>query len=105
MGSQITAGSHNFDVVKKFIYLGAANNTNNDVSLEIQGRVTLANRCYLGLNRQLSSRNLSRATKLTLYKAFIIPVLLYDAEAWTLSSTDATALKLTKRWCVLTWFS
>ena len=44
------------------------------------------------LNRQLSSRDLSSATKLTLYKALILPVLLYGAQAWTLSNTDAAAL-------------
>ena len=33
MGSQITANSYNFDVVKEFIYLGTTINTNNDVSL------------------------------------------------------------------------
>ena len=35
MGSQITANSYNFDVVKDFIYLGTAINTTNDISLEI----------------------------------------------------------------------
>ena len=69
MGSQIPAKSYNFDVVKEFIYLGTAISTNNDVSLVVKRRVTLANRCYFGLNRQLSSRKLSRATNLTLYKA------------------------------------
>ena len=68
MDSQITANSYSFDVVKEFIYLGTAINTNNDVSLEIKRRVTLANRCYFGLNRQLS------ATKVKLYKALILPV-------------------------------
>ena len=56
-------------------------NNNNDVSLEIKRRVTHANRCYFGLNRQMSSRDLSRAMKLTLYKALILLMLLYDAEA------------------------
>ena len=97
MWSQITANSYNFDVVKEFIYLGTAINTNNDVNLEIKRRVTLANRCYLALNRQLSSRDLSNATKLTLYKALILPVLLYGAEARTLSSTDAAALAVFER--------
>ena len=55
MGSQ----SYNFDVVKEFIYLGTAINTHNEVSLEIKRRVTLANRCYFGFNRQLSSRPLT----------------------------------------------
>ena len=68
MGSQITI-SNNFDVVKEFIYLGTAININNDVSLKIKRRETLANSCYFGFNRQLSSRDLSRETKLTLYKA------------------------------------
>ena len=89
MGSQITANSCNFDVVKQFIYLDTAINTNNDVSLEIKRRRTLPNRGYFDLNRQLSSGDLSRATSLTLYKALILSVLLYGSEAWTLSSTDA----------------
>ena len=64
MGSQITANSYNLDVVKQFMYLGTAININNDVSLEIKRTVTLACRCNFGLNRQLSSGDLSRATKL-----------------------------------------
>ena len=52
MGLQIMANSYNFDNVKEFIYLGTAINTNNDVSMEIKRRVTFANRCYFGLNRQ-----------------------------------------------------
>ena len=97
MGSQITGNSYNFDVVKEFIYLGIAIDTNNDTRLEIKRRVTLANRNYFNLNRQLSSRDLSRTTKFTLYKPVILPVLLYGAEAWTLSSTDAAALGVFER--------
>ena len=59
MGCQITANSYNFDVVKKYIFLGNPIKTNNDISLAIKGIVILANRCYFGLNRQLSSRLLS----------------------------------------------
>ena len=45
--------------------------------------VCQTNRCYYGLNGQLSNRDLSRATKLILYKTLILPVLLYGAKAWT----------------------
>ena len=62
MGSQVTANSYNFDVVKEFIYIGTAINTNNDVTLETKRRVTPANRCYFGVISQLSSRDLSSAT-------------------------------------------
>ena len=70
IGFQIMANSYNFDDVKEFIYLGSAINTNNDVSLAIKRRVTLANSCYFDLNRQLSSRDLSLVTKLALYSSY-----------------------------------
>ena len=60
--SRITADNYTFDTVKEFIYFGSAVTTKNDVSLEIKQRITLANRCYYGLNGQLSNRDLSRAT-------------------------------------------
>ena len=78
--------------------------TNYNVSLEIKRIVTLANRCYFGLNRQLSSRDLSRATKSTLYKALILPELLYGAEASTLSIMDAPALGVFDRKVLLKIF-
>ena len=85
--SRITVDNYTFDTVKEFIYLGFAVTTKNDVSLEIKQRITLAaNRCYYGLNGQLSNRetSLSRTTKLILCKTLILPVLLYGAKAWTL---------------------
>ena len=97
LGSHVTAGKYNFEVVKEFTYLGTAVNSNNNVSLEIKRRITIANRCYYGLSKQLGSRALSRSTKLTLYKTLIIPVLLYGAEAWVVSQTDAAALGVFER--------
>ena len=97
--SRITVDNYTFDTVKEFIYLGSAVTTKKDFSLEIKRRITLANRCYYGLNGQLSNRDLSR-TRQNLYstrKTLILPVLLYGAEAWTLLSTDAAALRVFER--------
>ena len=55
--SQITVDNYTFDTVKEFIYLGCAVTIKNDVRLEIKCRITLANRCYYGLNRPLSRTN------------------------------------------------
>ena len=49
----------NFEVVKEFVYLGFSINTDNDISLDIRRRITLANRCYFGLRKQLSKKALS----------------------------------------------
>ena len=45
--SRISVDNYTFDTVKEFIYLGSAVTTQNDVSLEIKRRITLANRCLL----------------------------------------------------------
>ena len=73
--SRITADNYTFNTVKEFIYLGSAVKTKNDVSPEIKRRITLANRFYCVFNGQLSNRDLSRTTKLILYKTLILPVL------------------------------
>ena len=77
--SRITADNYTFDRVKEFIYIGSAVTTKNDVSLEIKRRITPANSCNYGFNRQLSSIDHSRTAKLILYKTVIIHVLLYGA--------------------------
>ncbi|XP_051859298.1 uncharacterized protein LOC127565328 [Drosophila albomicans] len=97
LDSQLTAENYSFGSVKEFIYLGTAITSTNDVSLEIKRRITLANRCYFGLSRQFNSRALSRRTKTTLYKTLILPVLLYGAECWTVTQSDAAALGVFER--------
>ena len=48
----------------------------------------------------MSSKALSRRTKLTLYKTLIIPVLIYGAESWTMSAADKKSL-VTFEWEIL----
>jgi hypothetical protein len=52
----VVFGDKTFEVVKEFVYLGSLVTPNNDVSLEIQGRISRD--C-----KHLQSRHLSRSTK------------------------------------------
>ena len=72
------------------LYILAPPLTQTTMSTWIKYRLPLVNRSYFGLNKQLGSRSLSRAKKLT-------PLLIYGTEAWTLSSTDASALGVFER--------
>ena len=95
--SQLIAGEYAFEAVKDFVYLGSLVTQDNNISLEISRRIALANRCYFGLSKQMRSKALSRRTKLKLYKTLILPVLLYGAESWTISASDALALGVFER--------
>ena len=68
LDQRVNVGNHNFEVVDEFIYLGSAENKNNNVSLEIKRRIVLANRCYFGLSKRFRDKALSRATKIQLYQ-------------------------------------
>ena len=46
IGVSVEIDGYIFEVVKDFVYLGSSINTDNDISLEIRRRITLANRCY-----------------------------------------------------------
>ena len=89
--------NYTFEVVNNFVYPGTTVNTTNNASLEIQPRLTLADRYSYGFNRQLSSKALSPRTKLMVYKTLIIPVLIYGAESWTMSAADVKSLGEFKR--------
>ena len=39
---------YSFEVLKDFVFLGFSINTDNDISLVIRRRITLANGCYFG---------------------------------------------------------
>ena len=92
IGSHVAFENFNFEVVKDFIYLGVNINSVNDISKEITRRINLASRCYYGLNKQFSSKLLSRRSKITLYKTLILPVLMYGAETWAMSADDEMKL-------------
>lgn len=97
VGQNFSVDDYNFEVVHDFTYLGSRVNDKNEMSEEIKHRLTVANRCYYGLQKQFSSRLLSRRTKIKLYKTLVKPVLLYGSETWTLTKRDETLLECFER--------
>jgi hypothetical protein len=68
-------------------------NKMNSRSVEVNARLTMANRAYNGLQNHMKSRIISRNTKTLLYKTLIRPVLSYGAETWVLSKKDEHRLR------------
>uniref|UniRef100_A0A0K8SN56 Reverse transcriptase domain-containing protein n=1 Tax=Lygus hesperus TaxID=30085 RepID=A0A0K8SN56_LYGHE len=93
----LMVGEFTFQRVDSFLYLGSLVTSSNDMSSEISARLIAANRCYFGLVRHFKSRNVSRSTKVLLYKTLVRPVLTYGSETWTLSAATIKSLEVFER--------
>jgi hypothetical protein len=76
-----------FEKVSIFKYLGGLLEDRKDMGIgaEIKQRLNSGNACFYALNKLLKSRDLSRNTKLRIYKTIILPVVLYGCETWALT--------------------
>ena len=63
----------------------------------LRARMLAANRSFYSLKNQFTSKNLSRRTKLGLYSTYILLVLTYASETWTLSTSYETLLAAFER--------
>ena len=86
-----------FEVVPQFTYLGSKVSNDNSMEAELRARMLATNRFFYSLRNHFTSNNLSRRTKLGLYSTYIVPVLTYASETWTLSKSDETLLAAFER--------
>ena len=72
------------EAVQTVKYLGAMFNDEASCDDEIENRIGTATRMVGGLRRQVIERKeLSKATKLIIIDAMIVPTLLYGSDTWT----------------------
>jgi hypothetical protein len=93
----LAIGNYIFKRVGNFKYLGTMVNKMNNSSVEVNARLTMANRSYYGLQNHMKSRIISRNTKTILYKTLIRPVLTHGEETWVLSKQDEHCLSTFER--------
>ena len=71
--------------VDRFTYLGSVLNTSGNITDDVQRRIGLASAAFGRLaERVFYNRNLRVQTKVAVYKAVCLSVLLYASEAWVL---------------------
>jgi hypothetical protein len=80
--------------VATFKHLGATPTYQKDIHDEIKSRLNSGNACYYPVQNLLSSRLISKNLKIKIYKAAILPVVLYRCESWSLTLREGHRLRV-----------
>jgi hypothetical protein len=70
----INIDNKSFERVEEFKYLGATLTNRNSIHEEIKSRLKFGNACYRSVQNLLSSRLLSKNTKIRVYRTTILHV-------------------------------
>ena len=84
--------------VQKFKYLGSVLTEDGKCDAEIKRRIGLAKDAFQKLSKVLRDRKVSRTTKKRVLYCYVIPVLLYGSESWTISSRMRRRLEAIEMW-------
>ena len=66
----------------------------------ITRRVAIARNCMKTLDKSIWRSSFSLKTKIRLYNCYILPVLLYGAETWTITGTVEKKVNAFDNWCL-----
>ncbi|KAJ4429502.1 hypothetical protein ANN_21671 [Periplaneta americana] len=69
-------------------------NKYNDTCEGIKHRINMGNACYYSVEKILSSSLLSKNLKVRIYKAVLLPVVLYGCETWTFTLREEHRLRV-----------
>jgi len=91
------------EMVKDFTYLGSKLSCEGESTAEISCHIAKASKAFGCLRVPIFlNQTLSIDTKRAVYKAVVIPVLLYGAETWTLKVPDVRKMTKFHNQCVRT---
>lgn len=95
--SKSGAKTYTFEKVNNFEYLGVTITSTCGEEEEITKRVVKGNRALGMMTSMLTSKAISRASKLKVYRTVIRPAVLYGSELWVLSKNSAQKLEIWER--------
>src|SRR6218665_4222193 len=94
----IELGGEVLEQVTKFVYLGGTVTEDGRCTEDIRRTIGLAYAAFGKLDKMWRIRSISLKTKMELYWALVLPVLMYRSESWTLRKEDERRLYWWQNW-------
>ncbi len=91
-------GDASIQQAEKFKYLGSVITSDGRCDTEIKKRIALAKDTFQKLEKVLKNRTLTIVTKKRVLNSYVLSVLLYGSECWTISSQMRMRLEATEMW-------
>ena len=76
------------ETVTDFIFFGSKITADGDCSHEIKRHLLIGRKVMTNLDSILKSRDVTLATKVSLVKAVVFPVVMYGYEGWTVMKAE-----------------
>ena len=84
--------------VESFIYLGSVINGKAKCDEEIKRRIGMAKNAFQKLGKILRNRKVSIETKMRIINCYLVSILTYGSECWTISATMEKRLESCEMW-------
>jgi len=94
----VHVGSSQLEVVNEFTYLAACTTCDISSESEILRRIDIVRNCMALLEKHVWKSDIRVDTKVRLYQAYVLPVLVYGSEAWTITKVLARRLDAFDTW-------
>ena len=76
------------ETVTDFSFLGSKNTVDGDCSHEIKRSLLLGRKAMTNVDSILKSRDITLPTKVCIFKAIVLPVVMYRCESWTVKMAE-----------------
>ena len=88
------------ETVRDFIWGGAPKSLQMvTAAMKLKRRLFLGRKAMTNLDNILKSRDITLATKVSLVKAMVFPVVMYGCESWTVKKAERRRIDAFEVWC------